>query len=54
MREVFWPLAGTTFIQTVTSLIFLTVSVLAPALMDEVGFTASHAAPGAAVARQGQ
>ena len=42
MRDVFWPLAGTTWMQTITSVMFLTVPVLAPALLDEVGFTASH------------
>ena len=42
MRDVFWPLAGTTFIQTITSVMFLTVPVLAPALLADVGFQASH------------
>ena len=34
MRDVFWPLAGTTWMQTITSVMFLTVPVLAPALLD--------------------
>ncbi len=42
MRDVFWPLAGTTFMQTITAVMFLTIPVLAPALLDDVGFQPSH------------
>ncbi len=42
MRDVFWPLAGTTWMQTITSVMFLTVPVLAPALVDDVGFAPGH------------
>ena len=42
MRNVFWPLAGTTTMQTVTAMMFLTVPVLAPAMADDVGFQPSH------------
>ena len=42
MRDVFWPLAGTTLMQTVTAVMFLTVPVLAPALVDDVGFQPSQ------------
>ena len=42
MRTVFWPLVGTTWMQTVTAMMFLTVPVLAPALADDVGLQASH------------
>lgn len=39
---IFWPLAGTTTVQTVTAMMFLTVPVLAPAMADDVGFQPSH------------
>lgn len=39
---IFWPLAGTTTMQTVTAMMFLTVPVLAPAMADDVGFQPSH------------
>ena len=42
MRDVFWPLAGTTFMQTIMSVMYLTVPVLAPVLLDDVGFEPSH------------
>ena len=42
MRDVFWPLAGTLLMQTVTSLIFLAVPVLAPVIAAEGGFEASR------------
>jgi len=39
---IFWPLAGTTTMQTVTAMMFLTAPVLAPAMADDVGFQPSH------------
>ncbi|MBT4488381.1 MAG: MFS transporter [Rhodospirillaceae bacterium] len=42
MRDVIWPLTATTWMQTVTSVMFLTVPVLAPALLADVGFQPSH------------
>ena len=41
MRDVFWPLAGTLLLQTVTAMLFLCVPILAPALAAEAGFDAS-------------
>ncbi len=40
--DILWPLAGTTTMQTVTAMMFLTVPVLAPAMADDVGFQPSH------------
>ncbi|MDP6346479.1 MAG: MFS transporter [Alphaproteobacteria bacterium] len=42
MPLYFWPLAGTLLMQTVTSVMFLTVPVLAPALAADVGFDPSR------------
>jgi len=42
MRDVFWPLAGTLLLQTVSSLTFLTAPVLGPELAAASGFEASR------------
>jgi len=42
MRDVFWPLAGTMLLQTVSSLIFLTAPVLGPELAAAAGFDGSR------------
>jgi MFS family permease len=41
MRDVFWPLAGTLLMQTVSTMLFLSVPVIAPVLAAEAGFAAS-------------
>ncbi|MFP6772886.1 MAG: MFS transporter [Alphaproteobacteria bacterium] len=40
--DILWPLAGTTTMQTVTAMMFLTVPVLAPAMAADVGFQPGH------------
>ena len=42
MRTVFWPLVGTTWMQTIASIMYLTVPIMAPALLDDFGFTPGH------------
>jgi sugar phosphate permease len=42
MKQVLWPLAGTLLMQTVASLIFMAVPVLAPEIADDIGFDASR------------
>ena len=41
MRAVFWPLAGMLLLQTLSTMMFLTVPVLAPVLAAELGIAAS-------------
>lgn len=42
MKQVLWPLAGTLMMQTVASMIFMTVPVLAPEMAADIGFEASR------------
>lgn len=41
MRQVFWPLAGMTLLQTVSVILFLAVPVMAPVVADDLGIDAS-------------
>jgi len=41
MRDVFWPLAGTLLMQTVSAMLFLSVPVMAPVLVSNVARSAS-------------